>query len=124
MHIQPFVEIPHHQLPGLDHQTLAGPAQGLRTLEVWHQILEPGAETPEHRHACEEVVVVLRGSGCCDLQGRSVPFAAPAALIVPADVVHRIRNTGEAQMVVVAALGMAPVVVQTADGAPIPLPWG
>lgn len=117
-------EIPNFELPGLRHQTLAGAAQGLRGVEVWDQELEPGAATPLHRHDCEEVIVVLSGAGLCEAEDRACDFTAPATLIVPPGALHRIVNTGPVRMRVIAALTMAPVAVTTADGAPLPLPWG
>ncbi|KAM6558589.1 hypothetical protein CsatA_027828 [Cannabis sativa] len=41
----------------LDHLYL------LLKVEVWHQTFAPGSRTPIHRHSCEEVFVVLRGTG-------------------------------------------------------------
>lgn len=32
-------------------------------IEVWLQTFAPGARTPIHRHSCEEIFVVLKGSG-------------------------------------------------------------
>lgn len=32
-------------------------------VEVWLQTFAPGSRTPIHRHSCEEVFVVLKGSG-------------------------------------------------------------
>lgn len=32
-------------------------------IEVWLQTFAPGTHTPIHRHSCEEVFVVLKGSG-------------------------------------------------------------
>ena len=50
--------------PGLAHITLAGARHhGLRGVELWLQTFAPGSQTPIHRHACEEVFVVLRGRG-------------------------------------------------------------
>lgn len=49
--------------PGLRYQTIGGQRQGVRTMEVWLQTMAPGASTLVHRHACEEVIVVLSGSG-------------------------------------------------------------
>lgn len=110
-------------LLGLAHQTLAGPRDGLRTVEVWMQTLEPGAQTPRHRHACEEVIVVLRGSGTCEIDGAVAPFGPGSTLIVPAGAPHQIANTGAEEMHVIAALGAAPVTVETPAGDRIELPW-
>jgi len=35
----------------------------LEQVEVWLQTFSPGTYTPIHRHSCEEVFVVLKGSG-------------------------------------------------------------
>ena len=35
----------------------------LPQIEVWLDTFSPGTRTPIHRHACEEVFVVLKGSG-------------------------------------------------------------
>ncbi|KAK9139560.1 hypothetical protein Scep_009241 [Stephania cephalantha] len=49
---------------GLSHITVAGSLlHGLKEVEVWLQTFAPGTRTPIHRHSCEEVFVVLKGSG-------------------------------------------------------------
>lgn len=110
-------------LPGLVHQTLAGPRDGLRDLEVWMQTIAPGAGTPVHAHDCEEVIVVLRGSGECELEGKVETFGPGSTIIVPRGAVHRITNTGSDEMFAVAALGASPVTVTTAEGERMHLPW-
>jgi hypothetical protein len=45
-------------LPGLVHQTVAGPEQGLKTLEVWVETIAPDAGIPVHRDDCEEVLAI------------------------------------------------------------------
>lgn len=112
-----------HALPGLLHQTVAGPRQGLARMEVWKQALAPGAATPLHKHDCEEAVLVLSGEGRLELEGEVRAFGADTTLIVPPGAVHRIANVGPGEMRLIGVLAMAPVVVQSPDGAPIPLPW-
>jgi len=110
-------------LPGLRHRTVGGKDVGVESMEVWLQTIEPGAATPMHRHACEEVIVVLSGSGTLTIEGETTAFGPNSTLIIPNDVVHQIVNTGVAEMHLVATLSMAPVRVRTSDGAPMPLPW-
>jgi mannose-6-phosphate isomerase-like protein (cupin superfamily) len=110
-------------LPGLVHQTLAGPRSGLKEMEVWMQSVSPGAATPMHRHACEEVIVVLAGAGVCEMDGQSIPFGPGSTLIVTPNAVHRITSTGPEELRIIAALSAAPVAVETPDGARIHLPW-
>jgi quercetin dioxygenase-like cupin family protein len=116
-------ELPVHRLPGLVHRTVAGHAQGVSSMEVWHQTMAPGAETPVHRHACEEVIVVLSGSGRLILGGEASDFRAGSTLVLAPDVVHQIVNSGREELVLVAALGTAPVRVRTESGDPLPVPW-
>jgi mannose-6-phosphate isomerase-like protein (cupin superfamily) len=110
-------------LPGLHHRTFAGPEHGLKNLEVWGQVIEAGAGTPVHRHTCEEAIVVLEGSGTLTIDGEQSRFGPNSTLIIPADAVHQIVNSGTTRMVIVAALSMAPVQVRHADNRAMPLPW-
>lgn len=122
----PIIENPQietFELPGIEHRTVAGHKQGVRTMEVWVQTLAPGAASPVHRHACEEVIVILTGSGECTVEGKTTKFGPDSTLIVEPDAVHQIVNTSSEVMKLVAALGMAPVRVRTADGDPLPVPW-
>lgn len=116
--------IEKHHLPGLEHQTLAGSRDGLKGLEVWRQTIAPGADTPVHRHDCEEVIVVLGGEGSCTIEGEDQTIRADETLIIPPGVVHQIRNTGSDDLYILATLTMAPVAVETAEGDAMPLPWG
>jgi len=111
------------ELPGLRHQTVAGHRQGVESMEVWLQTIAPGAGTPVHRHACEEVVLILSGSGTCTVEGETTAFGPNSTLILKPDVVHQIVNTSDVEMKLVGILAMAPVRVKTADGEPLPLPW-
>jgi mannose-6-phosphate isomerase-like protein (cupin superfamily) len=110
-------------LPGLNHRTFAGPEHGLKNLEVWGQVIDAGAGTPVHRHACEEAIVILEGSGTLTINGEESQFGPNSTLIIPADAVHQIVNSGTTPLVIVAALSMAPVAVRHADNQAMPLPW-
>ncbi len=110
-------------LPGLDHRTLAGPEHGMTSLEVWGQTIAAGAATPVHRHACEEAIVILEGRGRLTIEGEHTEFGPNSTLIIPADVVHQIVNTGDTPMKLIAALSAAPVKVRHADNQAMPLPW-
>ena len=111
------------ELPGLQHQTIGGHEQGLKTMEVWLQTIAPGAATPVHCHACEEVILILPDSGTCMEEGDSTLFGASSTLILKPDAVHQIANTSDEEMKLVAALSMAPVRVKTAEEEPLPVPW-
>jgi mannose-6-phosphate isomerase-like protein (cupin superfamily) len=110
-------------LPGLEHQTLAARELGTNGMEVWMQTVAPGAGTPVHRHACEEVIVVLRGSGQVTIEGEETAFGENSTIIVPPDAVHQLINSGAEEMFLIGVLGVTPVKVTTAEGEMIPLPW-
>jgi mannose-6-phosphate isomerase-like protein (cupin superfamily) len=123
MHVNHNPAVPKHNLPGLEHQTLAGRQDGLNSFEVWRQTISPNAVTPVHRHDCEEVIVILGGSGVCKFEDRELPFKADQTLVIPPNVVHQICNNGSEDLYIIATLAMSPVKVETADGAAMPLPW-
>ena len=110
-------------LPGIRHRTLAGPDDGLSSLEVWSQSIAGHGATPPHQHDCEEVVLVLAGQGLLAMDGADTPFQAGDTLIIPRGVVHQILNDGDQELRLFAALGMAPVRAAFPDGTPIALPW-
>jgi len=123
MTVKAHATLQKYRLPGIEHRTLASSIDGLVNSEVWMQTLEPGAETPEHKHDCEEVVVVTRGTGTCRIGNKDVRFGPDSTLIVPADTVHKIRNTGAEPVHLIAAFNATPANVLTPDGQPIDLPW-
>ena len=115
--------LPVFELPGVQHRTIAGHTHGLKTMEVWYQTMDPNSATPIHQHACEEVILILSGSGKVTIEGETSAFGPNSTLIVPPDTIHQIVNTGKEPLVLVAALGMAPVRVRTAEGEPFSVPW-
>jgi uncharacterized cupin superfamily protein len=123
MHATPLAAIDPFHLPGIEHRTLAGAAQGLATLEVWHQSLDPGAATPPHSHDFDEVVVLLEGEAEVDEAGDLRRIAAPATVVLRAGRAHRIANVGTVAVRLVAAFAASPARARGPDGSLIPLPW-
>ena len=123
MQVNQHVKIEKLDLPGLQHQTLAGSRDGLRDFEIWRQTIAAGATTPVHCHDCEEVIVVLKGEGECRYEGKVIPFKTDESLLIPSSVIHQICNTGRDDLYIMATLGMSPVKVRSAEGAPMALPW-
>lgn len=71
-------------------------------VEVWLQTFSPGSGTPIHRHSCEEVFVVLKGSGTVYLApsshekypGKPQEFFifANSTFHIPVNDVHQVIN--------------------------------
>ena len=110
-------------IPGIEHRTLAGRAQGLQHLSLWRQSIAAGGATPPHRHDCEEVVVVLAGRGRLEIGGVAHRFGPDTTLIIPAGVNHQIFSDGPEPLECIAAFAATPVGVVLPDGTPIDLPW-
>ncbi|GBG63397.1 hypothetical protein CBR_g38020 [Chara braunii] len=73
-------------------------------IEVWMQTFAPGSGTPIHRHECEEVFIVTKGSGTLRLAQspsdgetpgdvQAYAFHKNDTFVVPVDAVHQITNT-------------------------------
>lgn len=113
----------HATLPGIDHVTLAGSADGLSSLSVWRQEIAPGAATPPHRHDCEEVVIVEHGRGRLLIGGEAREFGPDTTLVIPRNADHQIVNAGDEPLRCVAVFAATPVAVELPDGSPLALPW-
>jgi mannose-6-phosphate isomerase-like protein (cupin superfamily) len=123
MHVNNNSSVQKHQLPGLEHQTLAGCQDGLKSFEIWRQTIAAHAATPVHSHACEEVILIMGGSGVCRFEDREIPFKADQTLVIPGNVIHQICNTGDEDLHIIATLAASPVEVKSETGAAMALPW-
>jgi mannose-6-phosphate isomerase-like protein (cupin superfamily) len=110
-------------LPGIEHLTLAGRAQGLSGISVWRQSMAPGSATPPHQHDCEEVVLVTEGSGELHLDGQVIAFGPDTTLVLPPNRPHQIFNTGSVPLKTLAVFSSTPVGTFLPGGEPLPLPW-
>jgi mannose-6-phosphate isomerase-like protein (cupin superfamily) len=118
-----FSDLQTFDFPGIVHQTIASKGLGSKGLEIWRQSLAPQAETPVHLHECEEVVVVLQGSGRVMMDGKKLDFVANSTLIIPPDTLHQIVNTGDEELLVIGCFNSSPVAAYATDGEKIVLPW-
>jgi mannose-6-phosphate isomerase-like protein (cupin superfamily) len=123
MYVHANDQRPAASLPGIDHRTLAGNADGLAALSLWRQTMAPGAATPPHRHDCEEVIIVDAGSGTLLIDDVAHPFGPDSTLVIPRNAFHQIVNTGSEPLVTTAAFACSPVHVYLPDGQAIALPW-
>jgi mannose-6-phosphate isomerase-like protein (cupin superfamily) len=123
MHVIENETLPDATLPGIEHRTLAGTAQGLAHLSVWRQAIAPGGATPPHRHDCEEVILVEAGRGKLVSGGATRTFGPDTTLVIPPNADHQIFNIGDEPLRTTAVFAMTPVAVFLPDGAPLPLPW-
>lgn len=110
-------------IPGVSHATWASRADGLEQLSVWRQTLAPGAATPPHRHACDEVVLCLAGWGEVHSEGVVRRFGADCTVVLPRDRDHQIFNVGPLAMEIVGVFAATPVATMLPDGSTLEVPW-
>jgi mannose-6-phosphate isomerase-like protein (cupin superfamily) len=83
--------------------------------------IDPGRHSPLHRHRCEEVYYVLRGSGELESGGRRHPLSPGCAVLNRPGVLHRVLNTGTEVLQLVAVAGV--MLVPLLPGWPTPSPY-
>lgn len=72
-----------------------GTTKGLASLVVGSLALKPGQEPhPPHRHADEEIIVLIEGSGEITLNGKSSGVGPGEVMYAAPNCLHGIRNTG------------------------------
>ncbi len=73
--------------------------------------IDPGHHSPLHRHRCEEVYYVVRGSGELESDGKRFRLTLGCAVLNRPGVLHRVFNTGNEtlQLVVVAGIMLVPL---------------
>jgi mannose-6-phosphate isomerase-like protein (cupin superfamily) len=87
------------------------------------QTVEPGAETPVHYHDCEEVIVIMSGSGQLSINDKVLEFGPNSTLIIPPDIVHQLVNSGTEEIRLIASFSSTPAKVFLPDGEELALPW-
>ena len=110
-------------IPGVDHATWAGSAQGLSQISIWRQTLAPGAATPPHSHDCDEVVMCLGGWGEVHVDGQAKRFGANSTVVLPRGGIHQLFNVGPMPLELLGVFGSTPVGTMLPDGEAIALPW-
>jgi mannose-6-phosphate isomerase-like protein (cupin superfamily) len=121
--VEPRVVIaPEERLEGSAMQQAGGAVRDLKliypetgfdamTLCLGVVEIEPGHHSPLHRHSCEEVYYVIRGSGELESGGQRHPLMPGCAVLNRPGVLHRVFNTGDEtlQLVVVAGIMLVPL---------------
>ncbi|BAS28238.1 dimethylsulfonioproprionate lyase family protein [Limnochorda pilosa] len=104
MHLVRLQEIPGEEFPaGRRTRVLVGPNG---PLEAEHFVegyvsIHPGGKVPLHDHEQEEVYLVLSGRGEIQVGDEVEPVEGVTAIYLPPGKPHELRNTGEAEMVMV-----------------------
>ena len=88
--------------PAVVHQTLVKDQS--KNVEIWMQTSKPGKPMPTHYHSGEEILIVLKGTGWCQVDGKQVDFGPNSVLTVPAYTQHKVCTTGEEDLLVIAVL--------------------
>ncbi len=74
-------------------QVLVGPRDGFNGY-LREFTLEPGANSPYHRHDWYHVVYILEGSGVVKIEGKEQPLKKGSVVHAEAGITHGFFNTG------------------------------
>ena len=92
-----------------------GPDDGARASGSSLIEIEPGFKLPLHTDSAEEVIVVIAGRAEVTVDGELAEVGAGELALVPEDVPHEIRNTGEEPLRFAAVYAGTDVVTTYAD---------
>jgi quercetin dioxygenase-like cupin family protein len=98
MKIKRWTDVPAQPAEGLTGVTVrwviaepdGAPHFAMRIFDV-----QPGAQTPYHRHWWEHEVYVLQGEGLAVSESGETPISAGSVLLVEGDEMHQFRNAGD-----------------------------
>jgi quercetin dioxygenase-like cupin family protein len=93
---------------GHSSAAMATPERGAREVSVIRQRQQPGGANPLHYHDREEVMVQCAGRVAVTVAGETVALGAGDTLVIPANAVHQVRNSGDevAEWLLVAPAGV------------------
>jgi quercetin dioxygenase-like cupin family protein len=97
MYVKDYREVPSEPggSDGLTVRWVINASQGATNYAMRVIELEPGAESPLHRHENEHETYVLSGSGEVEIDGGKAELKEGVAVFIPALENHRFRNTGK-----------------------------
>ena len=114
MNVQTLDQSPRNHRGGQVSHLLLAPGQfGSEHLAITWVEGQPGSEQPVHAHPTnEQVYVIVQGRGAITVGDETEEVGPGAAILVPPDTGHSIRNTGDEPLVFISAtsppFGMPP----------------
>jgi quercetin dioxygenase-like cupin family protein len=115
--------LPSFSISGLEHRTLVSKHTGATSIELWEDVIYPGAATPNWWHDCEVAITVLIGTGEFRSNGNSVLFNAPCSWRVPTNTQYQVINTDQNNLVLLTALSSGDPRTSIDDQTQLQLPW-
>jgi quercetin dioxygenase-like cupin family protein len=97
MYVKDYREVPSESggVDGLTVRWVINASQGATNFAMRVFELEPGKESPFHRHENEHEAFVLGGGGEVETEHGAAKIEAGSAVFIPAQENHRFRNTGK-----------------------------
>ena len=74
---------------------ILGPRDGVPNYVMLYVQHPPGGASPGHIHAWEHQAFITEGSGTLWVEGKEYPIKRGDAVLVPPNVEHQFRNTGD-----------------------------
>lgn len=77
---------------------ILGPSDGAPNYVMLYVQHEPGGTSPGHTHPWEHQAFITEGSGVLWVEGTEYPIKQGDAVLVPPNVEHQFRNTGDVRL--------------------------
>jgi len=96
MYVKNYRDVPSEPggADGLTVRWVINASQGATNFAMRVFELEPGKESPFHKHENEHEAFVLAGSGEIETDGDTITVMEGSAIFIPVYENHRFRNTG------------------------------
>lgn len=115
-------ELPLRDVPRIRTRILCDGTRA-ESMTIWEQWMEPEGHIPLHYHDVEEVLIFLAGQVELHIAGETRVVAAPANVVVPAEVVHGLKPASAETVHLLAMFPTTTPKLFAPDGTPRPMPW-
>ena len=111
MYVKDYREVPVEPggSDGLTVRWVINASQGAMNFAMRVFELEPGKESPFHKHENEHEALVLGGSGEIETDEGTAKLKEGTAIFIPAQERHRFRNTGEGALSFIDVIAFAAI---------------
>ena len=114
MYVKDYRDVPSEPggADGLTVRWVVNASQGATNFAMRVFELDPGRETPFHKHENEHEAYVLEGSGEVETDEGTAELKEGAVLFIPSRESHRFRNTGESVLRFIDVISFASIMPQ------------
>lgn len=119
----PLTALDEGPLAGLRHRTVIDGRTGAASLALWQEEHEAGFRVPPHRHDCEEIIAVHRGTIEATVGGETFRVGPGQSILIPAWDLHGFHVIRPEPVRLLALFASSRPRIFRADGTESAPPW-